>query len=348
MITCAGVFTGAFGTVGLVLAGRDPERAAIAALLDAARTGSGGALVVRGVAGVGKSALLGDVLATALDLRVLRTSGVESESPLAFAALQRLLWPLRTRIDALPAPQAAALRAAMGETEGEGDRFRAFLGTLSLLADAADEAPLLVVVDDAHWLDDASAAALLFAARRLQAERVALLFAARDGDARQFDAGDLPTIVLGGVTGADTHALLSEHTRTDIDPAARDQLVAGTGGNPLALVELAGVLTADQLTRRAPLPTPLPLTGGVGDPLALVRELKQQEGTGLDVWLCGGGKLAGALLPEIDELVVKNYPVVAGAGIPAFDGAFNPAVFHVAERTAFPSGVTLTHLTRRY
>ncbi|MFB7738851.1 AAA family ATPase [Streptomyces sp. NPDC056112] len=246
-----------------MLAGRDPERAAIAALLDAARTGSGGALVVRGVAGVGKSALLGDVLATALDLRVLRTSGVESESPLAFAALQRLLWPLRTRIDALPAPQAAALRAAMGETEGEGDRFRAFLGTLSLLADAAEETPLLVVVDDAHWLDDASAAALLFAARRLQAERVALLFAARDGDARQFDAGDLPAIVLGGVNGADAHALLSEHTGTDIDPAARDQLVAGTGGNPLALVELAGVLTADQLSGRAPLPTPLPLTGGV-------------------------------------------------------------------------------------
>ncbi|MFI6058502.1 AAA family ATPase [Streptomyces sp. NPDC051286] len=246
-----------------MLAGRNPERAAIAALLDAARAGSGGALVVRGVAGVGKSALLADAAATASDLRVLRTSGVESESPLAFAALQRLLWPLRTRIDSVPAPQAAALRAALGEAEGEGDRFLAFLGTLSLLADAAEQAPLLVVVDDAHWLDDASAAALLFAARRLQAERVALLFAARDGDARRFDAGDLPTVMLGGVTGADAGALLSARAGTTIDPAVRDQLVAGTGGNPLALVELAGVLTADQLAGRAPLPTPLPLTGGV-------------------------------------------------------------------------------------
>jgi AAA ATPase domain len=246
-----------------VLAGRDPERAAIAALLDAARTGSGGALVVRGVAGVGKSTLLADALATALDLRVLRTSGVESESPLAFAALQRLLWPLRARIDALPAPQAAALRAAMGEAEGEGDRFLAFLGTLSLLADAAEQAPLLVVVDDAHWLDDASAAALLFTARRLQAERVALLFAARDGDTRHLDAEDLPTVVLGGMTGADADVLLSARAGTDIDPAVRDQLVTSTGGNPLALVELAGVLTADQLAGRAPLPTPLPLTDGV-------------------------------------------------------------------------------------
>ncbi|KJK36989.1 deaminase [Streptomyces variegatus] len=84
-----------------------------------------------------------------------------------------------------------------------------------------------------------------------------------------------------------------------------------------------------------------------GDPLALVRALKREEDTGLHVWLCGGGKLAGALLPEIDELVVKHYPVVAGAGIPAFDGTFDPTVFDVAERTAFPNGVTLTRLTRR-
>ncbi|MEU1466368.1 ATP-binding protein [Streptomyces sp. NPDC005727] len=252
-----------FDSIGAVLVGREPERAAIAALLDAARAGSGGSLVVRGVAGVGKSTLLADALVTASDLRVLRTSGVESESPLAFAALQRLLWPLRTYIDNLPAPQAAALRAAMGEAENEGDRFLAFLGTLSLLADAAEQAPLLVIVDDAHWLDDASAAALLFAARRMQAERVALLFAARDGDARRFDARDLPTVTLGGVSGADADTLLSAHAGTGIDPAVRDQLVTGTGGNPLALVELAGVLTTDQLTGRAPLPAPLPLTDGV-------------------------------------------------------------------------------------
>ncbi|MGY1786920.1 ATP-binding protein [Geodermatophilus sp. SYSU D00698] len=246
-----------------MLAGRDAERARIAALLDGARAGTGGALVVRGVAGAGKSTLLAEAVDAAAGMRVLRTSGVESESPLAFAALQRLLWPLRTLLTGLPAPQQAALGAALGEAAGEGERFLAFLGTLSLLADAAEDSPVLAVVDDAHWLDDASAAALLFVARRLQAERVAVLFAARDGDARRFDAPDLPTVVLGGMAGADAEAVLSARAGATVDPAVRDRLVAATGGNPLALVELAGVLTPEQLAGRSPLPTQLPLTGGV-------------------------------------------------------------------------------------
>jgi DNA-binding CsgD family transcriptional regulator len=250
-----------------VLAGRDVERAEIAALLDAARAGTGGVLVVRGVAGSGKSALLADAVAAvagpAAGVRVLRTSGVESESPLAFAALQRLLWPLRSRIGALPAPQQTALRAALGEIEGDGDRFLTFLGTLSLLADAAEDAPVLAVVDDAQWLDDASAAALLFCARRLQAERVALLFAAREGEANAFDEPDLPTLVLAGVTGEDAAALLAARAGRAVDPAVRDHLVTATAGNPLALGELAAVLSGDQLAGRLPLPAKLPLTGGV-------------------------------------------------------------------------------------
>src|SRR3954470_5156601 len=112
-------------------------------------------------------------------------------------------------------------------------------------------------------IGDASAAALLFVARRLQAERIALLFAARDGDARRFDAGDLPTVVLDGVTGEDADALLSARADGAIDPVVRDRLVETTGGNPLALGELAGALTGDQLAGQAPLPAQLPLTGGV-------------------------------------------------------------------------------------
>jgi DNA-binding CsgD family transcriptional regulator len=251
------------GTVVAVLAGRDAERAAVTALLDGARTSTGGALVVRGIAGSGKSTLLSDAIGAASGMTVLRTQGVESESPLAFAALQRLLWPLRTRMAELPVAQRTALRAALGEAEGEGERFLAFLAALTLLAEAAQESPVLAVVDDAHWLDDASAAALLFVARRLQAERVALLFAARDGEPYRFDAPDLPTVVLGGLTGQAADDLLAARTDGGVDPAVRDQLVASTGGNPLALVELAGVLTPDQLAGRAPLPTQLPLTGGV-------------------------------------------------------------------------------------
>jgi AAA ATPase-like protein len=248
-----------------VLVGRDAERAGITALLEAARGSSGGVLVIRGVAGSGKSALLAEAAASAADMAVLSTQGVESESPLAFAALQRLLWPLRKGAGGLPAPQRAALQAAFGEVEGGGDRFLAFLGTLSLLADAAEERPVLVIADDAHWLDEASAHALLFVARRLQAEWVALLFAARDdlGSGSGFDAGELPCLTLGGLSGEAAGQLLRGRGPGDVDAAVRDQLVAATAGNPLALGELAEVLSADQLSGRDPLPEQLPLTGGV-------------------------------------------------------------------------------------
>ncbi|MEZ0580957.1 AAA family ATPase [Nocardioides sp. MH1] len=246
-----------------MLAWRELEGATIAAVLDGARAGRGSALVVHGVAGVGKSTLLTDAVESAEGMRVLRTSGVESESPLAFAALQRLLRPLTDRLDVLPEPQRDALGAALGAASGEGERFLVYLATLTLLAEAAEEAPVLVVVDDAHWLDDASAAALLFTARRLHDEPVALLFAARDGDARRLEAPDLPELTVGGMAGADVSALLAAHLDDEVEPAVRDQLVAATGGNPLALVELAGQLSAGQLAGRVPLPNPLPLTGGV-------------------------------------------------------------------------------------
>ncbi len=251
-----------------MLAGRDAERAAIAAVLEAARRGggqgaAGGALVIRGIAGSGKSTLLSAAAGDAGDMRILRTSGVESESPLAFAALQRLLWPLRTSLEALPGPQRTALHAAFGEAEGEGDRFLAFLGTLNLLADTAEEAPVLVLVDDAHWLDEASAAAMLFVARRLQAERVAILFAVRDGGPYRFDADDLPGLVLGGLSGAAADEVLAAVTGGPVDPGVRDRLIAATGGNPLALGELAGALGADRLAGTIPLPDQLPVTGGV-------------------------------------------------------------------------------------
>jgi DNA-binding CsgD family transcriptional regulator len=254
-----------------VLVGREAERAAVESLCAAARVRSGGALVVRGVAGSGKSTLLTDAAASAATegagpggpLRVLTTSGVESESPLAFAALQRLLWPMRSRVPNLPGPQCDALRAALGEGGVAGDRFLVFLATLSLVADVGEEQPLLLVIDDAQWLDEASAAALLFVARRLQAEPVALLFAVRDGAAGGFDAGDLPTVRLTGLSEAAAAELFESRSGVRPAPAVLAELHTATGGNPLALQELAGVLTANQLVGAEPMPSPLPLTGGV-------------------------------------------------------------------------------------
>ncbi|HEY7010494.1 MAG TPA: AAA family ATPase [Jatrophihabitantaceae bacterium] len=251
------------GTVADVLAGRDAERTRIVELLDAARDSSGGALVVHGVAGSGKSTLLAAAVAAASNMTVLHTQGVESESPLAFAALQRLLWPLRKSMETLAPPQRAALRAAFGEAEGEGDRFLVLLATLSVLAEAAEERPVVAVIDDAHWLDEASAAALLFVARRLQVERVALLFATRDGDTSGFDSGELPALSLGGLSGEAAGELLRSHTAGGVDDAVRDQLVSATAGNPLALTELSEVLSPDQLSGRDALPEQLPLSGGV-------------------------------------------------------------------------------------
>lgn len=251
-----------------MLVGREAERARLAQLLEAASSGAGGALVLLGEPGSGKSMLFADLLATADGATVLRTQGIESEAPLAFAALQRLLHPLLPLVDQLPAPQARAVRVALGEeiggdSDATSDRFLVFLGVLSLLAEAADAGPVLAVVDDAHWLDDASAAALLFVARRLQVERVALVFAARTGDVRTFDAGELETLTLAGLDLAASLELLRTGTGVEVSPEVAAQLMASTGGNPLALVEVPSALTADQLSSGASLPGRLPVTGTV-------------------------------------------------------------------------------------
>jgi DNA-binding CsgD family transcriptional regulator len=248
-----------------VLAGRDRERDTIRQLLHQARGSRGASLVVRGLPGVGKSTLLDAAALDAQDdgFAVLRTSGIESESPLVFAALQRLLRPVLRLVDHLPGPQGRSLGRAFGTQEGAADRFLVFLAALSLLADAAEEAPVLAVIDDAHWLDDASAAALLFVARRLQVERVVLLFAAREGDVRRFDADDLPHLTLSELDTADAGALLTATTGAVVSREVLDRLVHGTGGNPLALVELGTALSLEQLTGQAPLPGDLPLTAGV-------------------------------------------------------------------------------------
>jgi DNA-binding CsgD family transcriptional regulator len=216
-----------------MLVGRGSETAALERLLDAAREGRSGALLLRGEAGIGKTALLAHAASAATGFRVLRATGIESEAELPYATLHQLLRPLADRIDGLAEPQARALRGALGLADGsDSDRFLVGVGTLTLLADAAEEQPLLALLDDAAWFDRASCAALAFAARRLQAEGVVLLFAVRDEPGIGFVLEGVDELVIGRLGDDAARQLIGGAER-------RDEVVARAAGNPLALLELA-------------------------------------------------------------------------------------------------------------
>jgi DNA-binding CsgD family transcriptional regulator len=242
-----------------VLFGREAESAAVEGLIARAGSSRSGALVIRGEPGVGKSALLEHALEQSSAMRVLRAGGIEAESELAFAALHQLLRPVLDLVGHLAEPQAAALAGAIGLSgESVDDRFLVGVAVLNLLAEAAEEEPLLCVIDDAQWLDGPSADALTFAARRLEAEGVVVLFAARDGEARRFEAGGLAELRLEGLGTEAAAELLAERVQSTLSPEVRDRLVESAAGSPLALIELPGLLSEDQLAGRAALPAPFP------------------------------------------------------------------------------------------
>ncbi|MEW2354956.1 AAA family ATPase [Spirillospora sp. NPDC029432] len=221
-----------------MLYGREEEQARIARLIaDVRDHGRSHAAVIRGEPGIGKSTLLEWAVTQAApgEGRLLRATGFEAEATIAFAGLNQLLWPVRDRLDALPGPQAAVLRGALGldAPAGGADRFLAGLAVLTLLADLAEAGPLLCVVDDAQWLDAATAEALLFAARRLAAEGVLMLFAARD---EGFDGGGLEELRPRRLGRQDAVRLLREHD--GVPALLREQIVKESAGNPLALIEL--------------------------------------------------------------------------------------------------------------
>jgi DNA-binding CsgD family transcriptional regulator len=247
-------------TIPRMLFGRDAERRRITALLDGARSGRSGSLLVRGEAGVGKSALLDYARRRARDMTVLAGCGIESEAQLPYAGLHQILRPMLGLLDRLAAPQARALRGALGLADGRSDEwFLVSLAVLSLLSEASEEQPLLCLVDDAHWLDSGSAESLVFAARRLHAERVAMLFAARDGDLRSFDPHGMPELRVGGLDADAAGALLDRHAGVALSPVARDRLIEGTNGNPLALLELSSTLSEPQLRGLEAMLEPLPV-----------------------------------------------------------------------------------------
>jgi DNA-binding CsgD family transcriptional regulator len=238
------------------LRGRDAECATLDRVLNAVRRGESGALVLRGEPGVGKTALLEYAVRSAPDLMLARAAGVESEMEFAFAALQQLCAPMLGRLERLPAPQHEALRVAFGLSGGEApDRFVVGLAALSLLSEVAEERPLLCVVDDAQWLDQASALALAFVARRLLAESVAMLFVTREPS---LALRGLPELVVDGLGDDDARLLLAAGVRGPLDERIRETIVAETRGNPLALLELPRSLTPAELAggfglSRAPL-----------------------------------------------------------------------------------------------
>jgi DNA-binding CsgD family transcriptional regulator len=244
------------------LLGRAPECALIDGLLERARSGAADVLVLVGEPGIGKTALLDRAAERAGDMTVVRAAGVESEAELEFSALFDVCRPLLDRLDELGDRQRVALGAALGlGPGGSADRFGVGAATLSLLAAAAEDAPVLVLLDDAQWLDAASADALLFAARRLRAERVAVLIAARDEQG--FDPRPFESHALAGLDGAAAAALLAARAGREVAPAVADRLRRDSGGNPLALVELPARLTASQLLGAEPLVDPLPVGAGV-------------------------------------------------------------------------------------
>jgi DNA-binding CsgD family transcriptional regulator len=244
-----------------ILRDRQDERAVLDGLLDGARAGQGGVLVVRGEAGIGKTALLDYAIESAGDLRVLRAVGVEAEMELPFAALHQLCGPLRDRLHGLAGPQRDALATTFGLSTGPmPDRFFVGLAVLGLLSDAAEERPLLCVIDDAQWLDRASAQALAFVARRMLAEPVVMLFAARE---RNDEFAGMPELVLGGLSDADARALLASVIPGRLDERVADALLAETGGNPLALLELPRGLSSAQLAGGFGLPGALSLQGRI-------------------------------------------------------------------------------------
>ena len=329
-----------------MLLGRELETARIDRLIDDALEGRSGALVLNGEPGIGKTALLEYAAGRAQGMTVLKARGIESEAELAFVALADLLRPAIDLLERIPAAQAAALRAALAlGPPAEGDRFTVCAGVLSLLAAAADESSVLVLLDDAQWIDHSSLQAILFAARRLDAEGIALLIARRSG--AEIGASGLQELDLRGLPNDSAAALLQQAGA--VDAAVAEQLIAASGANPLALIELPSLLTSAQLAGAEPIDGPIP-TGEALERAFLRRyaELPDQTQLALVVAAASGSadfdeivaavERAGLEPDALDPAERAGLTVVDGSRF-AFDHPLlRSAVYHgataVARRTA--------------
>lgn len=305
-----------------MLLGRAEERATIDRLLADARAGRSGVLVLRGEPGVGKTTLLRYAADSAETMTVLRSTGVESEAELEFSGLHELCRPLLDRLELLPPHQAAALGGALGLGETrERDRFAVGVALLGLLAQAADDRPLLAIVDDAHWLDRASIETLCFAVRRLLADRVAVLFAARSEVASAVDTAGFEELALGGLDPQEAAQVLEQSASRAIRPEVASRLHAATGGNPLALEELPALLTPGQLDGREAIADPLPAGASVrGAYLRRANELPEETRLALVVV---------AALPSGEVDVVTRALAALGLDVTALEPAEDVSLVYV-------------------
>ena len=309
---------------------RAPETAALEGVLAAVRDGLSGALVLRGEAGIGKTVLLEWAAGQAVDMQLARVAGIQAEMGLGFAGLHQLLVPFLGGLDGLPGPQRQALESAFGLVDGPpSDRFLVGLAALTLLTDAAAGQPVLCLVDDAQWLDQVSVEVLGFIARRLYADRVGMLFTVREGEGQATALAGLPELVLGGLPAGAAGELLATSACARVDGRVGAQVVAGVAGNPLALVELAGELTAEELSGAVPLGWPLRFGGRLEELyLSRVRALPVDAQTLLAV---------AAADPTGDPALVAKAAGQLGTGSGGGRGRRDPAAGVVASAGAVPA-----------
>ena len=310
------------------IVGREQELARLERLINGVSE-RGAALLVRGEPGIGKSTLLAAAVryAETAGMRVLRATGFQSEAQLPFAGLHQLVLPVLDNVEHLPTPQRTALLAAFGMIETEApDRFLIALALLELLSDVAERAPLLVVAEDAQWLDRSTVGALAFVARRVEHEPIIVLAASRDGAESFFDGSGLPELRLGGLDDQTAGALLDTYGR-QLAPAVRRQLLEQADGNPLALVELPILLGTDELGGRSLLPAPLPLTERLERAFAAqASNLPAKPRTLLLAGAAADGGVLAALLSatnaiEGGEITTDALVPAVAAGLVHLDGA---------------------------
>jgi DNA-binding CsgD family transcriptional regulator len=297
-----------------MLVGRDFELEALGGVLDEVRGGGSAALVLRGEPGVGKTALLDELARLAHDFIVIRIEGVESELQLDYAALHRVVLPFTDRIDLLPELQLVAIRKAFGQySSARVDRFLVGLAVLTLFGDPERRAPLLVAVDDAPWLDQDSLAALAFVARRLQADRVALVFAARDPLGASFPLQGLPVLHISRLENEPARELVASLVPFRVPGQVVAKILAATGGNPLALTGLVEELTSSQLSGVSALPDPLP-TGELVQATFMRQLNRLPEDTQLAL-------LLAAAEPTKDRATIEKAAQELGLSLAAFEPA---------------------------